>query len=158
MLVAGVGYQHLRDLSAGLHVLERLDGLDARVDREDLSYGPIDVLFLLQRRPRYAAGVFVTGTKRGRTPGAVEERRWDFPTLSADALQERIGEALSGVISLDNLLHICGHFGALPEEVTVIEVEPADDGWGEGLSDLGAQAVATAARLARDAAMRPLSR
>lgn len=157
MLLAGVGYQHLRDLSAGLHVLARLGGLDERVDVEDLSYGPIDVLFLLQRRPRYAAGVFVTGAKRGRAPGTVEERRWAFPQLEADALQERIVEGLTGVISLDNLLHICGHFGALPEEVTVIEVEPADDGWGEGLSDLGERAVAAAATLARDAAMRPLS-
>jgi hydrogenase expression/formation protein HypE len=45
-----------------------------------------------------------------------------------------IAEALTGVISLDNLLIIATYFGKLPRNVIVIEVEPADDGWGEGLT------------------------
>ena len=160
MLVAGVGYQNLRDLSAGPLVLERLGAggdLGKRVDLEDLSYGPIDVLFLLQRRAPYAAAVFVTGTKRGRAPGSVERRRWDFPPIAPDALQDRVAEAVTGVISLDNLLHICGHFGALPPEVTLIEVEPADDGWGEGVSDAGGRALDLATALVRAEVMRLLS-
>ena len=160
VLVAGVGYQNLRDLSAGLLVLERLaqgDHLGDRVDVEDLSYGPIDVLFLLQRREPYAAAVFVTGSKRDRVPGTVELRRWDFPAIAPDALQERIVEGVTGVISLDNLLHICGHFGALPAEVTVVEVEPADDGWGEGTSEAGGRAVDEATAAVRAEVMRLLS-
>lgn len=160
VLVAGVGYQNLRDLSAGLLVLEqleRLGPLGERVDIEDLSYGPIDVLFLLQRRARYAAAVFVTGSKRDRPPGSVERRRWDFPVIAPDALQGCVAEGLTGVISLDNLLHICGHFGALPPEVTIVEVEPADDGWGEGTSEPGGRAVAEASAVVRTEVMRLLS-
>ena len=181
VLVAGVGYQNLRDLSAGLAVLERLQTpegprrperpeapdrggrgrpggrLDERVDVEDLSYGPIDVLFLLQRRAPYAAAVFVTGAARGRPPGSVHRARWDAAPLPTDALQERVAEAVTGVISLDNLLYICGHFGALPADCTVIEIEPADEGWGEGLSPAGARGVEEAAALVRSEVMRVLA-
>jgi Ni,Fe-hydrogenase maturation factor len=38
------------------------------------------------------------------------------------------------VISLDNLLIIATYFGKLPCDVIVIEVEPTDDGWGEGFT------------------------
>lgn len=160
VLIGGVGYQHLRDLSAGLHVLARLGAgpaLGDRVDLEDLSYGPIDVLFLLQRRPRYAAGIFVTGATRGRPPGSVACRRWEPSPITADELQDRVVEGLTGVISLDNLLYICGHFGALPSEVIVVEVEPADEGWGEGTSEPGARALDEAAALVRAEVMRLLS-
>lgn len=157
VLVAGVGYQNLRDLSAGPLVIERLGALGDRVDVEDLSYGPIDVLFLLQRRAPYAGAVFVTGSKRGRVPGSVDHRRWDFPTIASDALQERIAEAVTGVISLDNLLHICGHFRALPADVTLIEVEPVDDGWGEGVSAEGGRALGEATALVRAEVVRLLT-
>ena len=160
VLVAGVGYQNLRDLSAGLLVLEQLERLGPmgdRVDIEDLSYGPVDVLFLLQRRAPYAAAVFVTGTKRDRPPGTVERRTWEFPAIAAEALQDRVVEGVTGVISLDNLLHICGHFGALPPVVTIVEVEPADEGWGEGTSDLGSRAIDEAATLVRSEVVRLLS-
>jgi len=160
VLIGGVGYQNLRDLSAGLHVLARLGEAEAfgeRVDLEDLSYGPIDVLFLLQRRAPYAAAVFVTGSKRGRAPGSVECRRWDPSPIAPDELQDRVVEGVTGVISLDNLLYICGHFGALPSEVIVVEVEPADEGWGEGMSEPGARALDKATALVRAEVMRLLS-
>jgi len=160
VLIGGVGYQNLRDLSAGLHVLARLgqDGaLGDRVDLEDLSYGPVDVLFLLQRRRPYDAAVFVTGSKRGRVPGSVECRRWDPAPISPDELQDRVVEGVTGVISLDNLLYICGHFGALPKEVIVVEVEAADEGWGEGMSETGARALDEASALVRAEVMRLLS-
>lgn len=160
MLIGGVGYQNLRDLSAGLHVLARLGengGPGDRVDLEDLSYGPVDVLFLLQRRSPYDAAVFVTGSKRGRAPGSVDCRRWDPAPITPDELQDRVVEGVTGVISLDNLLYICGHFGALPKEVIVVEVEAADDGWGEGVSEAGGRALDEATMLVRAEVMRLLS-
>lgn len=160
MLIGGVGYQNLRDLSAGLHVLTRLGedgGLGERTDLEDLSYGPVDVLFLLQRRAPYDAAVFVTGSKRGRSPGSVECRRWEPAPITPDELQDRVVEGVTGVISLDNLLYICGHFGALPREVVVVEVEAADEGWGEGVSEAGARAVDEATGVVRAEVMRLLS-
>ncbi len=158
VLVAGVGYRNLRDLSAGPLIIERLGAasLGERVDLEDLSYGPIDVLFLLQRREPYAAAIFVAAEKRGRRPGSVHRAAWGFPAITTEALQERIAEAVTGVISLENLLHICGHFSALPSKVTVIEVEPVDDGWGESVSEAGAAAVDAAVALVASEVSRAL--
>jgi hypothetical protein len=32
------------------------------------------------------------------------------------------------------VLVVCGALGGLPKDVRVVEVEPADEGWGEGFS------------------------
>ena len=130
-LVGGVGYTNLRDGSAGPLLAERL----ARAalpdtDVEDLSYSPLDVLLLLQRRAPYDELVLVGAVARGDVPGTVRVGRWDPPPESAEALQARVAEAVTGVVSLENLLRIVGHFGALPPRVTVVEIEPADEGWG----------------------------
>jgi len=134
-LVGGVGYTNLRDGSAGPILAERLAGtLGPDVDVEDLSYSPIDVMFLLQRRAPYARAVFVGAVTRGSLPGTVRVSRWDPVPEAPEAVQERIAEAVSGVISLENLLRINQHFKALPPAVTLIEIEPEDEGWGEGLT------------------------
>jgi hypothetical protein len=51
-----------------------------------------------------------------------------------EEVQARVAEAVTGVISLDNLLIIATYFGKLPRDVVVIEVEAADEGWGEGFT------------------------
>lgn len=151
ILVGGVGYRNLRDLSAGPLVVERLGAsLGPQVDVEDLSYGPVDVLFALQRRAPYLAAIFVTAVQRGRAPGGVTRRVWDFPELTSEDLQGRVAEAVTGVISLDNLLYICGYFRALPRRVVLIEVEPLDLDWGEPLSAEGRVAVDAAVALIHD--------
>lgn len=149
VLVAGVGYRNLRDLSVGPLAVERLGPSTEAVDIEDLSYGPVDVLFLFQRRQPYAAAIFIVGVHRGRQPGTVTRSRWIPPATTTDALQERVAEAVTGVISIDNLLEICAHFKALPPEVVLIEVEPAEDAWGEELSAEGGRALDSAVALAR---------
>jgi len=134
-LVGGVGYTNLRDGSAGPILAERLAGtLGPDVDVEDLSYSPIDVMFLFQRRAPYARAVFVGAVSRGSPPGTVRVIPWDPEPESPESVQERIAEAVSGVISLDNLLRINQHFKALPPVVTVVEIEPEDEGWGEGVT------------------------
>lgn len=149
VLVAGVGYRNLRDLSVGPLAVERLGPSTDAVDIEDLSYGPVDVLFMLQGRQRYAAAIFVVGVHRGRQPGVVTRTSWRAPETTTEALQGRVAEALTGVISIDNLLEICAYFKALPPEVVLIEVEPAEDTWGEQLSAEGVSALASALALTR---------
>jgi hypothetical protein len=41
---------------------------------------------------------------------------------------------VTGVISLENLLIVTEAFGAFPDDVRVVEVEPADESWGDGFS------------------------
>ena len=138
ILVGGVGYTNLRGRSLGPLLIERLQmrswPLDVVV--EDVSYGPIDVLFKLQAEPRgFRLGVFVSAVPRGRPEGTVERYVWQAVTPSVEELQERISEAVTGVVSLENLLHILAHFGALPARTVVIEVEPeAEEAWGPELT------------------------
>lgn len=132
ILVGGVGYTCLGDLSVGPILIERLlaRSWPPGVVIEDLSYGPVDVLFRLQASPPFTAAVFATAVVRGREPGTLHRARWISPRPSPDELQARIAEAITGVISLDNLLCILDHFGALPPEVIVLEIEPREETWG----------------------------
>jgi len=156
VLVGGVGYTNLRDLSAGPALVDRLRRAEwpPGVDVEDLSAGAIHLVHELQSRRPYTRAVLVGAIARGREAGSIHERRWEHPVFSRDEVQERVGEALTGVISLDALLVVLDHFGVLPAETTVIEVEPVDRGWGEGFSPTLAALVPVLEGRIRAAALR----
>ncbi len=135
VLVGGVGYRFLRDDSVGPYMADRLaeraiDGVEV----EDLSYHPVGLVQNLQERPDYDRLVLVGAISRGRAPGTITSYRWGGELPSAEEIQNRVSEAVTGVISLDNTLIVCGALGELPDDVRVVEVEPADEGWGEGFS------------------------
>lgn len=135
VLVGGVGYRNLRDGSLGPYLAEVLaERAPDGVEVEDLSYGPVAVSQNLRDRPPYARLVLVGAVRRGRLPGTIERYRWGGLLPPREEIQARVAEAVTGVISLDNLLIVCGALGALPADVRVVEVEPADEGWGEGFS------------------------
>ncbi len=135
VLVGGVGYRFLRDGAVGLHVTDQLGAAAANgVEFEDLGYHPVGFTQNLQDRPAYDRVVLVGAIARGREPGTVTAYRWDHALPSTKEIQERVSEAVTGVISLDNLLIVTEAFGAFPRDVRVVEVEPADEGWGEGFS------------------------
>ncbi len=136
VLVGGVGYRFLRDLSFGPLLT---DGLQKEkwpegVEIEDLSYGPVAILHNLDARPPYDRLVLVAGVKRGRPPGSVTQYRWDGHLPDDEEIQARVEEAGSGVISLDNLLVFLTYFRRMPQDVVVIEIEGAHEDWGEGFS------------------------
>lgn len=149
MLVGGVGYRNLRDMSAGPELIERVRTLvwPDRVEVEDLSFGAVHVLHWLQEQDPFDALVLVAAVARGRRPGSVARVAWTTPLLSGEAVQEAIAEAVTGVLSLDTLLTVLGYFAALPPRVTLIEIEPRDDDWGPEFSPLVEAALDTAARL-----------
>ena len=136
ILIAGVGYRNLRDMSLGPVLMDRLsqDAWPQGVDVEDLSYGPIGVMHNLDERGPYARIIFVAGVRRDRQSGGMYCYRWAHQLPDLEEIQARVAEAVTGVISLDNLLIIATYFGKLPRDVLVIEVEAADEGWGEGFS------------------------
>jgi hydrogenase maturation protease len=150
VLVAAIGYRNLRDMSVGLALLDQLRTMEwpDQVEIEDLSYGAVHVLHWLQERGHpFGAAVFVAGVRRGRPPGTVTRLEWHAPIISAEAVQERIAEAVTGVISLDTLLIVLGYFEALPQHVTLIEIEPRDEDWGPDLSEPVVAALDEASRL-----------
>ncbi|HEV2123230.1 MAG TPA: hydrogenase maturation protease, partial [Chloroflexota bacterium] len=141
VLIAGVGYTNLRDMSLGPLLLEHLQadswppGLE--VDVLDASFGAVNVALDLQARNEerpYERVVVVGATNRGRTPGTITRFRWDGILPHPGLIQAHVAEAVTGVISLDGLLFVCQQFGALPDEVVVVEIEPADESSGPGLS------------------------
>ncbi len=136
LLVGGVGYRLLRDLSFGPLLMDRLAGdkWPEGVEIEDLSYGPIGIMHNLDARPPYDRIVLVGAVKRGRPPGDVLRYTWRRQLPDADEIQARVAEAVTGVISLDNLLIIATYFDKLPRDVVVIEVEALDEDWGEEFS------------------------
>jgi hydrogenase maturation protease len=136
ILIAGVGYRNLRDMSLGPVLMDRLghEVWPHGVEVEDLSYGPIEVMHSLDARGPYDRIIFVAGVCRDRQPGGIYCYRWEHRLPDVEEVQARVAEAVTGVISLDNLLIIATYFGKLPRDVVVIEVEAADEGWGEGFS------------------------
>lgn len=135
VLVGGIGYRNLRDGSIGIHVIERLaDRARDGVEVEDVSYHPVGLSQNLQDRPPYDRVVLVAAVARGRAPGTVSAYRWDGALPDTDEIQTRVSEAVTGVISLDNTLIVCGALGGFPDDVRVVEVEPASEHWGEELS------------------------
>ena len=138
ILVAGVGYQHLSDLSFGPKLVERLWGLDWPDDVrvEDFGYGPIAILDWFEESPgkKFERAILAGAVERGRTPGTLVTYAWLESSPDPELVQERVSEALTGVISLDNLLIVAQHFGALPPNTSVVELEPVEKEWGSELS------------------------
>lgn len=135
VLVGGVGYRYLRDGALGPFMSDALARRAGNgVEVEDLGYHPIGFTQNLEERSDYDRIVFVAAVARGRAPGTVESYRWDHVLPSPQEIQDRVSEAVTGVISLDNLLIVSEAFKALPDDVRVVEVEPADETWGEGFS------------------------
>jgi hydrogenase maturation protease len=141
VIVAGVGYRNLRDHSIGVAVADRLldRAWSADVVVEDLSYNPIAVVQRLEDEAvetRFTRAVVVAAVERGnRPPGAVTAYRWDGVLPSDEEIQRAVTEAVTGVIALDNTLVVTRHFGGLPDEVVVIEVEPGVQEFGEDFSE-----------------------
>lgn len=104
------------------------------VEVEDVSYHPVGLSQNLEERPDYDRLVLVAAVARGREPGNVTAYRWDGVLPGNEEIQARVSEAVTGVISLDNTLIVCGALGGFPDDVRVIEVEPASEQWGEELS------------------------
>ena len=141
ILIAGVGYQYLGDLSFGPKLVERLQGMDwpEEVRVEDFGYGPLAILdwFEESSGKKFERTILAGAVERGREPGTLTTYSWIAGTLDPDLVQERILEAGAGVISLENLLIIAQHFGALPADTSVVELEPVEKEWNTELSALG---------------------
>lgn len=137
VLIAGVGYPYLRDLSVGPMLVPELQRLSwsTGIEVDDWSFNPIAIVQRMEERPSfYDRIVLVAGVERGREPGHICCYRWQGELPDAEEIQDRIGESVMGVISLDNLLVVCQHFGVFPPDVIVIEIEPEDTGWGPGFT------------------------
>ncbi len=137
-IIGGVGYHFMRDYSLGPVLTRRLAGKnwpDQVTIDADFNFGPIAIVQRFMAEPGLCNRLILfAAVDRGREPGTIYTYRWRGELPSEEEIQERIGEALMGVISLDNLLVVGEQFNIWPEEVLVVEIEPADHSWGDGFS------------------------
>ena len=135
-LVGGIGLPWLRDLDFGPQFVRRVEPLawPDDVALEDLSYAAHRVLHLLQEvQPEQV--VLVGATPRDDAAGTIRRYRLDLTPPDDLEVQERLGEAVGGIIDLDHTLAVVRYWKALPEATTVIEVEPGDRSFGMGFSE-----------------------
>lgn len=130
VLVCGVGYRFLRDNALGVHITDTLAPQASNgVEFEDLGYHPVGFTQNLEERPAYDRIVFVGAVNRGRIPGTITTYKYDHVLPDIKEINERVGDSVTGSISLDNLIVVSEAFKALPEDVWVVEIEPGDETW-----------------------------
>ncbi len=157
VLVSGIGYSNMSDMSFGRVLYGKMAEMiwPDHVHIEDLNFGPVMIYQWLEESPvKYDKLVLVSAANRGREPGTLEVYAWDGKLPDEAGIQACIGEAITGVISLENLLIVCKHFGVLPEDVTIVEIEPQDTEYGLEFSPVVAAKVGEAIELVRNEAMR----
>lgn len=151
-LIGGVGYRFTRDLSFGPLVIDRLrrepwpDGIEV----EDLSYAPIAIVQRWADAPPDRLILVGAMARGGGSAGTLCRYCPSGILPHPREIQDRVAEALTGIVSLDNLLIVTKSFHALPKDVEVIEVEPADQGWGDGLSAPVVEAMEPAIAMVRE--------
>lgn len=140
-LIAGVGYSNLRDCSVGPVLANRLANREwpRGVEVEDYSFGAIDALHKL-RAGAFDRAVFFGAMDRGDAPGTIRRYRFEGGHDAA-TVQDHVAEAAQAVISLETTLIVAGHFGGLPVDTLVFEVEPEDTSYGDGFTPAVAVAV-----------------
>ncbi|MCA1619660.1 MAG: hydrogenase maturation protease [Acidobacteria bacterium] len=157
VLVSGIGYSNQSDLSFGRVLYGQMAEMSwpEHVHVEDLNFGPIMIYQWLEESPvKYDRMVLVGAADRGREPGTLEVYTWDGVLPDAAGVQRCVEEAITGVISMENLLVVCKHFGVLPEDVTIIEIEPQKEDFGLEFSPAVAARAGEAIELVRAEVMK----
>ncbi|MFN2606809.1 MAG: hydrogenase maturation protease [Acidimicrobiales bacterium] len=136
VLVGGIGLPWLRDLDFGTQFVRRIEDLDWPPDVlvEDLSYAAHRVLHRLQElRPEKV--VLVGAMPRDvDPPGTIRRYVLDLTPPSEEEVNDRLGEAVGGIIDLDHTLAVVRYWKGFPEGTVVIEIEPGDRAFGLGFS------------------------
>lgn len=134
-IVGIVGYYgFVRGYPLGPELMERLralpwpDGIEIR----EMNWGPVAIVQDFQAQVEKPERVVLLGAlDRGHEDGTVSCRRWAGGALDPAAVQRRMFEAVTGIISLDNLLVIGAQFGIWPEETFTVELQWPDSGLGD---------------------------
>lgn len=135
VLVGTVGYQNLRNYSLGPILYPELRRiLEPEVQVEELNWGPVAIAQRLEAEQEpFDRIVLVSARPDQRPEGTLSIYRWLAGLPDPQEIQARIGEAVSGVISVDNLLIVGEFFGVWPAEVFLVDVAPGPEEAGPDL-------------------------
>ena len=127
-------YGFVRGYPLGPELMERLRAVawPEGVEIREMNWGPVAIVQDFQAQPERPERVVLVGAlDRGLPEGQVSCRRWEGGALEVAAVQQRMFEAVTGVISLDNLLVIGGHFGIWPRQTFTVELQWPESGLGD---------------------------
>ena len=138
MAKIGIGlvgyYQFVRGYPIGPTLKEYIDAADWADDVEikEMNWGPIAIVQEFQaEKINYDRFLLITAVDRGLPAGTVTCRRWVGGEIDIMDTQDRVFEAVTGIISMDNLLVIGEHFEIWPKEVITIEAQVVETAMGD---------------------------
>ena len=131
ILIGTIGYHNLCNHSIGPALLPQLQNMDwpAGVDVEEMNWGPIAIVQKFQSsQTPYNRIILLAAIERvGRSVGDIDVFRWMGRLPDEEMIQACVGDAVTGVISAENLLIIGEHFKIWPKEVYLVDVEPGPE-------------------------------
>lgn len=134
-IVGIVGYfAFVRAYPLGPELMARLRAVpwSADVEIREMNWGPVAIVQDFQAQPRRPDRVVLVGAlDRGLPAGTIRCRRWVGGALDPAAVQRRMFEAVTGIISLENLLVIGAHFGIWPDQTFAVELQWQESGLGD---------------------------
>ena len=138
VLVGTVGYGLLSNHSIGPVLLPQLRQLDwpDGIIVDELNWGPIAIVqqFEALETP-YDRVVFLIAIERpGRKIGEINIFQWKGGLPDERQIQACVGDAATGIISIDNLLVIGEYFKIWPKEVFIVDVEPGKEEMGQSFT------------------------
>ena len=124
----------VRGYVLGPELMARLHAGDWPADCaiREMNWGAVAIVQDLQASGETFDRVVLVGAgERGLPAGTVTSQSWVGQERDTLAVQRRVFEAVTGVVSMDNLLVIGAHFGVWPEDLFSVEVELADSCLGD---------------------------
>ena len=115
-----------------LEELENIFGDNPNVILENFTWSPVHIVQRLQggemtRPDRIVLVGLAAGSSK---PGTVAVHRWVGGTQPEAKVQERIYEAMTGIVDLENTLMIGSYFNVWPDECLTVEADLAPDTFG----------------------------
>ena len=133
--IGTVGYHNLRNHSIGPKLLPQLQKMKwaEGVEVDELNWGPIAVVQKFQSLPTsYDRVVLIAAIERpDRKVGDMTVYKWMGKLPDEELIQRCVGDAVTGVISVENLLIIGEHFKIWTGETFVVDIEPGPEEAGE---------------------------
>lgn len=137
-LVGTVGYHILGNHSMPPMLFPHLQklSLPEHVKVDELNWGPVAVVQMFEaEQPPFERVIIVCAIEREhRDIGEINVFRWMGGLPDEGQIQACVGDAATGVISVENLLVIGEYFKVWKDEVYLIDVEPGPEVAGEQLT------------------------
>ena len=145
IFIGTVGYHNLRNHSIGPALLPQLQKMKwaGGVELDELNWGPIAIVQKFQSLPiPYDKVILIAAIERSaRKIGDITVFKWMGKLPEEELIQRCIGDAVTGVISVENLLIIGEYFKIWSGETFVVDVEPGPEEAGEDFTEEMQQAI-----------------